>query len=123
MAFKLFGNKKEEKNYLEMTPLAVVKHEVNDEGKVNLLIPRFKSDFMIKYFLPKNKSLYIRVNLDEFGSSTWKLIDGETRVDEIGRKLIEIFGEEVHPVNDRLTEFLTTLYSNGFISFNELTKR
>lgn len=117
----IFG-KKQDRNLLEMTPFTKHKHEVDDEGFVRVLIPRFKSKFANKYLLPKKKSTFIKANLDEFGSSTWLLMDGTKTVKDIGESLEEEYGEEIQPVNDRLTEFVNQLYANGFISFNELIK-
>jgi hypothetical protein len=93
-----------------------------EDGLVNVLVPRFKSDFMNK-LLPKKKSPYIRANLDELGSATWLMIDGKTNVLELAEKLNDKFGEKIEPANNRLTLFLSELYKNGFISFNELKER
>jgi hypothetical protein len=73
--------------------------------------------------LPKKKSPYIRANLDELGSAAWLMLDGNTNVIKIGEQLVEKFGEDIEPVNNRLTLFLSELYKNGFISFNELKER
>ena len=117
----IFG-KKQDRNLLEMTPFTKHQHEVDEEGLVHVLIPRFKSKFANQFLLPKKKSSHIKANLDEFGSSAWLLMDGSKNVKRIGEDLVEQFGEEIQPVNDRLTQFLNQLYANGFISFNELIK-
>ena len=108
-------------NYLELTPFSFVGYEPAQDGEIRLLIPRFKNDFFLK-FLSKRKSPYIRANLDKFGSAVWLMIDGKNRVCDIAESLTEKFGDEIQPVHDRLTLFLTQLYRNGFISFNELKK-
>jgi hypothetical protein len=87
-----------------------------------VLVPKFTNKFAVKYFIPRSKSPFIRANLDEFGSTAWLLMDGKNKVSEISDKLIEKFGETIQPVNARLTLFLTNLYNNQFISFNELIK-
>ncbi len=122
MAFNIFGKKTSGLNYLELTPYCIHGHESSGDGTVNILIPRFKSEFANKYLLPKKKSKYVKVNLDEIASCTWRLIDGRSKVTEIADKMAEQFGDNVQPVNDRVTQFLTQLYHNGFISFNELKK-
>ena len=115
--------KKKDINYLELTPFRKHGHEVKDDGKVIVLIPRY-SDFILgKLLQPRLKNKFIRANLDEFGSETWMSIDSKAKVSEIALKLEERFGEQIHPVIPRLTTFLTQLYDAGFISFSELKKK
>jgi hypothetical protein len=116
------NNNKKTFNYLEMTPYCMHKHVIKDNGLVDVLVPKFTNKFAVKYLIPRSKSPFIRANLDEFGSTTWLLMDGKNNVSEISDKLIEKFGETIQPVNARLTLFLTNLYNNQFISFNELIK-
>jgi hypothetical protein len=107
-------------NYLELTPVKLYKEEIGDDGLVNILIPRFTSSFAVKYLLPKMRSPNLKIKLDEIGSETWMLLDGEKKVNDISGKLQEKFGEKIHPVNERLTTFLTQLYKQKFISFKEI---
>jgi hypothetical protein len=60
------------------------------------------------------------MKLDEFGSETWLQLNGKQNVSAIGEKLVLKFGEKIEPVEERLTRFLTNLYLQGFISFNEI---
>lgn len=113
--------KKESVNYMELTPVRKLDHSKRNDGLVDVLVPKFKSKFLIKLLNGKNGA-FIRANLDEIGSATWLLIDGKSNVRTISSILLESFGERIEPVNDRLTMFLTQLYQNGFISFNELQK-
>ncbi len=122
MKFNFFGKKKNEYNYLSLTPVRVHKYEDRDDGMVNILIPRFKSEFAKKFFSKAVRSEFIKANLDEFGTATWKLIDGRKNVEQIGKGLIEKYGETIEPVYERLTKFLTDLHRYNFISFIELQK-
>jgi len=122
MVLNIFRKRNREYNYLELTPIQNKEYNLNEDGNVDILIPRFKSKFARKYLVPKNKEPYFRANLDEFGSATWILINGERKVQEIGEELRKRFGEKIEPVFDRLTEFLTNLYNNNFIVFKELKK-
>ncbi len=108
-------------NYLELTPFRKLEHIERDDGLVDVLVPKFKNEFFIG-LIPPGKSRHIRANLDEIGTSVWLLINGENKVLNISKTLQEKFGDRVEPVNDRVTNFLTQLYQNGFISFNEFTK-
>ena len=109
-------------NYLELTPACIHGHEIKENGKVSILIPRFTSKFFGKYFLPLLKNKFIPLKLDEFGSETWLLIDGKRNVQEICDFLAGKFGEKIQPAEERVTSFLTHLYTNKFIRFNELNK-
>ena len=111
-----------ELNYLECTPVRNYEHQVKEDGLIDVLVPRFKSDWLSKFLMPKKRSIFIRANLDELGTAVWQLIDGNNKVDFISEKLSEKFGENIQPVNDRLILFLTQLYRNGFIKFKELER-
>jgi len=107
---------------LELTPISKVGHEINTEGLVTILFPKFKSA-RLNSFIFARKSPFIRLNLDEIGSESWLLIDGKRNVDEIAQKLTEKFGDKVHPASERLGKFLSQLYNNKYISFTELLKK
>ncbi len=122
----LFKNKRATQsdiNYLELTPYRIHEHEFREDGKyVNVLVPKFSDKILGKFLQPKLKYKYIKADLDKFGTATWLAIDGKTKVNEIAVKLVEQFGDEIQPVHQRLTTFLTQLYKAGFISFNELER-
>ena len=124
MKFNFFEKKdsKATVNYLELTPSVNYDHVVNSKGLVDVLVPKFTKEWQNRFLIPKGKSPHIRANLDDFGSYTWLLIDGKTKVGDIGEALEQKFGEKVHPVFQRLTLFMTHLYKNGFITFNEFKK-
>lgn len=122
MAFH-FKKKKEDRNYLEMTPVRIHKHEMRDEKLVDVLVPRFSSKFAAEHLIPRMKNPYIKVLLDEFGSLVWLSIDGEKQVHEIADILEQEFGEKIQPVYNRLTLFLTQLYKSNFIYFKEIERK
>ena len=115
-------SKKEEINYLELTPVRIHGFDLRENGKVAVLIPRFTSKFFGKYLLPLLKNKFIPLKLDELGSETWLQIDGKKSVQVICDALTEKLGEKIHPSEERVTLFLTELYKNKFIKFNEITK-
>ncbi len=110
-------------NYLDIIPYRVYKEEIDEKGFVTILIPKFKREFANNYLRRIGKPLDIRIKLDEFGSETWTLINGNRTVTDIGKKLVSKFGEKIQPVEERLTKFLTNLYLQGYISFNELKEK
>ena len=107
-------------NYLEVTPIRAVNEEINEENLVTVLIPKVTSKIGKKYFEPMLKSPYIKLKLDEIGSATWLSIDGKKKVFEIASELVRKFGDKIDPVEERLTKFLTTLYEQRFITFQEI---
>jgi hypothetical protein len=110
-----------ELNYLELTPFRILNHEVEQNGLVTVLLPKFKNKFLAS-FVPRNKSHYVSIHLDELGSAVWLEMDGIKKVGEIIDILTEQLGEKIHPADERITKFLTNLYQNKFIGFKELQK-
>ncbi len=106
-------------NYLDLHPFPLCKHEINENNLLSISMPRFNNGFTKKIF--KNKTEHIKLKLDEFGSACWLLMDGKNSVKKIADKLYSQFGEEIQPVNERLTKFLTHLYLQKIIYFKELT--
>ncbi|MHC1706149.1 MAG: PqqD family protein [Bacteroidales bacterium] len=119
--FKLFSRNKKTKtvNYLTLIPSPLIGHEINPDGLATILIPRFKSKFWGKYLMTKTTKKYIRLNLDEYGSSTWLFMDGKRTVGEICDLLVIQYGEKIQPVDQRVTKFLTDLFLNEFIALTE----
>ncbi|MBI5217310.1 MAG: PqqD family protein [Bacteroidia bacterium] len=106
-------------NYLELTPLKKFGEESDEKGLASILIPRFKIE-ALNNLIPKSRSKYIKVKLDEFGSATWFAINGENNVKKICTILTEKFGEKIQPAEERITKFLSTLYHQRCIYFKEL---
>lgn len=113
----------EDINYLELTPYCLYGHDYREDGLIDVLVPRFTDKFFGKFLQPSLKKPFIKANFDEIGSAVWLEIDGKRKVGEIIANLNEKFGDKIHPVYDRVTLFLSQLHRNGFIKFQELTKR
>lgn len=109
-------------NYLEVTPLRILKEEVDQNNIVTILIPKVTNRFAKKYFEPMLKTAVIKLKLDEIGSASWLAIDGKKKVADIAAELVQKFGDKIDPVEERLTKFLTTLYEQRFITFQEINK-
>lgn len=122
MLKKFFNKKKIDSsiNYLELTPKRIYDHEMEDSGKISVLVPKFKNKFLVNFLMPRLKSPYIKAKLDDFGSLTWTEMDGTKNVQAISQSLTNKFGDKVQPVNERLTKFLTQLYQYNFITFKEI---
>ncbi len=109
-------------NYLELTPIRKFEHIEKETGLIDVMVPRFTDKFFGKIIQPKMKNKYIKANLDDIGSQTWLLIDGNNQVHQIADSLSAQFGERVEPSFDRLIAFLNQLYKNDFIYFKEIRK-
>lgn len=114
--------RREARNFLDMIPLHNVGEFKRDGDRITLHIPKFKSRWMIKWFIPRRRSTHFRVHLDETGSRVWDLIDGIKDTREICRRMAEIDNAELSNANLelRITEFLRQLYKNRFIIFKNL---
>jgi hypothetical protein len=110
-------------NYLDLTPVRIYDHELREDGKVNVLLPRFKSNIARRMLKPPKKSDHIQIKLDETGSAIWLMIDGYLRVHEICEKMKTLYPEKMQPVEEtesRVTQFLSLLYQQRYISFREI---
>ena len=110
-------------NFLDLTPLRVLGHTTREDGGITLLMPRFKNRINAALFQPNSKGKFISIKLDRFGGHTWLLIDGQCTVAKICSNLIEQFPEELQPVEEteeRVTNFLSLLYQERYITFHEI---
>lgn len=107
-------------NYLDLTPICSKKHLIGDDEKVTVLIPKFTNKFVVEKIVPKLKHPDMKLNLDEIGSAVWLLMDGKKKVKEIALELSQKFGDNIQPVDERLTKFLTQLYEQRLITFDEI---
>ncbi|MEG0249779.1 MAG: PqqD family peptide modification chaperone [Peptostreptococcus sp.] len=83
-----------------------VEFEVSSDGVVTILE---KQDHKIQRFFRKigfKIPLYKKLSLDKFGSFVFINVDGKNTVEAIGELVEEEFGEESHPLYERLLLFL-----------------
>ena len=86
--------------------------EVNHKGIVTVFD---KQDHKIQNFLRKLKFSipeYKKIELDEYCSTVFLLIDGKKTVREIGESLEKKFGNKVYPLYERLLIFLNHIDVN-----------
>ena len=105
-----------EKNYLDNVPLRNDKFRWTEdaEGNVTLEIPnKGFFHFIAQKLFKKPPVTY--VHLDKTGSFVWPLIDGTKDIHYLGQMVEEKFGEEAHPLYERLIKYFEILESYGFI--------
>jgi hypothetical protein len=110
-------------NYLDLTPVRIFDHEIREDGKVDILLPRFKNEIARRMLKPHKKSNIIPIKLDEVGSAIWLMIDGKLRVLEISEKMKTLYPDKLQPpaeTEKRITQFLSLLYQQKYISFREI---
>jgi hypothetical protein len=107
-------------NTLELTPFKIYSDELNEDELVTVIIPKFKNKIAVKLISPRLKSDHFKIKLDKFGSAVWQKINGKLKVDHIIKDVKKKFGDELQYEEERITKFISQLYSQGFISFKEL---
>jgi hypothetical protein len=116
------GKKKRrgEINLLDLIPCRMIEYEMNEDVIVTLQAPRFKSAFMRRWVQPRLKRPFLRVELDEIGSSVWMLCDGNRKIKDIAELMQRRFGEKIEPCYERLGLFFQQLEAARFIDYSNL---
>lgn len=107
---------KKHDNFLELIPIRreSQKWEINEQGLVQIIIPRSGIlDKIVRMFFKTPK--VTRIDLDSIGSSVWNDVDGKRSVGEIGENLRNKFGEDAEPLYERLGTYINILRNNKFI--------
>ena len=104
-------------NYLEKVPSR--REDITfttDENGITTLEIENKGAFnrIAQKLFKKPKISYI--HLDKMGSFIWGIIDGESSITALGEKVDAHFGEEAHPLYERLSKYISILESYGFVS-------
>ena len=112
--------KKIKENYLERIPKRPEKYEytVGADGIVTLHIENTGVFNKIAQKLFKRPRISY-VHLDQMGSFIWPVMDGEMNITELGKLVDEKFGEEAHPLYERLAKYFQILDSYGFVEWVE----
>ncbi|MFZ1731501.1 MAG: PqqD family protein [Bacteroidota bacterium] len=117
----MFGKKKAEEealNLLELVPRRKREFEVDENNVVTVMMPRFENPWMLKSFVPRWKSPYVRTKLDDVGSFVWLQCDGETPVEIIAERMREHFGEKIEPAHERLKFFFQMLTRRTWLTLH-----
>lgn len=120
MSFFERRKKLKEINFLELKPLPLCESIINEKNLVTVLIPKFKNRILVKYVSPLLKSPNIKLNLDILGSAVWKLLNGKNSVQEISDIMKQEFGDKEKSLEERILKFLTELYVQNLITFEEI---
>lgn len=113
-------NKLKNINFTELTPVRKYEHEIDDNGFVRVLVPKFTDPIFSRILQPRIKDKYIRADFDELGTEVWLSIDGDKKLNDIVLQLREKLGDKIEPAYERITLFLQNLHKNKLIFFHEL---
>lgn len=112
--------KKQETNYLDKIPVhpegipwkadenGIVTLEIENKGVMNRIAQKLFKRPKVSY-----------IHLDKTGSFVWPLIDGKKSITDLAAEVDAEFGEEAHPLYERLVQFFRVLDSYNFISWVE----
>ena len=107
------------KNLFDLVPFISEHITTEKEGELSVIaFPRFRSKFMQKYFVPKNKPATIRIRLEEHGTAVWDLIDGNRTVKAIAEALAEHFNHEPD-YEYRIAAYFSQLFRQGFVKYRK----
>ncbi len=102
--------------FFDLIPTRNLKWEDSDNGRIVLIVPKFRNRIAVKFLLPILPKPNMRVHLDAFGSYVWECCDGTQSIKNIAGKLKEKFGESVDPADDRTGQFIRLLTKEHFIT-------
>jgi hypothetical protein len=98
-----------EVNLLTLKPVRNVPWETSPDGRIVLLVPKFRNRVLVRVLVPLLKRPTVRLTLDERGSDVWSLCNGETDVAAIARHLDAKYGTDSDPGYERLARFFAGL--------------
>jgi hypothetical protein len=89
---------------------------INQEGLVQIKVPKFKGKFGTSFVKLIKKSDTFSANLDKIGSTVWKNCDGKNTIKDILEIMkAEFSGED--DIDQRLFLFLRQMQSLNYLSF------
>lgn len=92
-----------------------VEFSTTKEGKILLKVPRFKSEKFRKIFGFALRRHFHEILLDYEGSEFWKLVDGETNITDIVKKLSKILNEDYEETFSKTKLYLKVMLKYKYI--------
>lgn len=112
---------KQKINLLTLIPVRKSKwsRQKTNRDLVRILKPRFDTVLGKRVGNRLKLKETFNINLDEYGTAVWRLIDGKLTVKEIGEILKTQFDADVEPLYPRLAAFLRILEGQKVIEFEK----
>ncbi|MCU0453692.1 MAG: PqqD family protein [Bacteroidetes bacterium] len=102
-------------NLLDLTPVRA-REWVEEDGRVVVLMPKFRHRWMAPWLQPLLRKPNVRVKLDDLGSAVWRLCDGTTPVARMAEVIQAQFGGNAEPVLERIGAFLRKLEDGDLLT-------
>lgn len=109
-------------NALDLIPIRRHEHELTDENKVVLVVPKFEKNWMRRFFIAPARSNNFKIFLDDTGSKVWLKIDGVKTTKDIAYELLEDH-PDMEETQDRVLSFISLLYEQRYITFQQLLEQ
>lgn len=109
-------SKQKKGNYLNYIPTKVdtFSWDKDDSGIVTIYIENKKIFQRITQKL-LGKPKVSQIHLERYGSFIWQQIDGSRSVMDIAELADKEFGEEIHPLYERIASYFDILERSGFV--------
>ena len=104
-------------NLLKKYPIRL--DEWEEDKIVRIIRPKFKTRIGKGFSKIFNITPTYTIKLDNYGSFVWKLCDGKTSVDEIGKILKMKFGEDVEPLYNKLSVYFNIMEINDMLKLKD----
>lgn len=112
--------KQSNNNYLDYIPIRQANLQW-DEASDEIVTIYIENTGIMNRIAQKllNKPKISQVHLEPYGSFIWSQIDGQRTVQEIAELADFHFGEEIHPLYERLCTYIAYLEQIGFITIQK----
>ncbi len=105
-------------NLLELRPARSARWERGPDGRVTLLVPKFRNRLAVRWLVPLLARPDVTVRLDDEGSFVWDRCDGGTTVLAIAEQLQRTVGGDADALVDRVGRFIEKLARAQFVTMN-----
>lgn len=105
-------------NLFALRPRRLARFERDADGRVTLLVPKFRSRLAGRWLVPLLARPDVAVRLDAEGSFVWERCDGGTTVQTIAEALHRQLGGDGDAVGDRVGRFVEHLARTGLVTMD-----
>lgn len=106
-------------NFLDLIPAYNNNWDTAEDGRIYLLVPRWKNKLMKKIMLRFGRSEFVKVYFDQTGTKVWAKIDGKRTIGQIGADMELEKDETEEQKYNRLGQFFGILARNKFVGLKD----
>jgi len=108
-------DKRQRFNLFAVRPIRNLSWTTEADGKIVLIVPKFKSRFLVRWLVPLLARPNFHVKLDGYGSYVWEQCDGNSTVEEIVSSMAGSFRESPDSLDGRVAAFVQRLIRDEFL--------